>query len=947
MPYWPWRQAFRTLGISAALPDRPTGRTTVFAEVADRLAAATAERPAVIILEDMHIADGPALALLRFVVGVLPELRCLLLVTARDNAVDVTEPAAEALRAMPPYVVRLTLTGLDRDATGQLVEQVLGTRPDTGYADAVYARTGGNPFFVQALARLHAARGTTPAEPPTGVRQVLERRLARLSQQTCDVLATASVLGEDVDLDLLATVDGTAPTEVLAFLGDAVAARLATIDGNRVRFAHSLVREVVYAGLGAVRRSELHLRAGQALTGRCCPTGVHNVTHGLPLIDDCCTPALVEANAGQVAAHYRAAVGHPEAAERSHEFALIAARVALRRSGYEQAVHYYGWADETDPAVRLELGEAQVLAGQLAAGRNTLRGVARDAAAAGEVETVARAVLAMGGGVGGFEVDLDDSEQIRLLARVVPKLPDSGLKAAAVARLALGRTPSDHGDKPQRLAQEAITLAREARDPRAEVAALAAWCDVCAGPDHVGERIAAAERMLEIATGTGDVALVLLARRLLVVALLEQGRFAEADVQIAAFARAVLPLRLPLYSWLVPIWQGMRALMSGALDDVSTCVARATQLADEADSVNGRLMVFALRAARAHFTGTVRDLRGYIETVMAPFAGNPMADGAYAYYLAQMGEGERARGIVRRRVHGGLDSIVKDAEWLEVVALLGEAGRLLGDDEAVTLALDALTPYGALWVIDGIGGACLGSVSLFLGRFAIRLGRPDARRLLQTALGAHRAAGAETLVAETEAALAELGIVQVHRTVETGELRRLGAMWEATWRGTTTLVPDSKGVRDIAVLLTRPRRPVSVLDLAGPGRATGADLGPVLDDRARAAYRERLHELEEDLVEAEADNDPARAEKARTERDFIARELAAALGIGGRVRSAGDPVERSRKAVSMRIGAAVKAIERVDPALGRHLRVSIRTGRQCVYEPEDDVTWHCQTTSGA
>ena len=83
----------------------------------------------------------------------------------------------------------------------------------------------------------------------------------------------------------------------------------------------------------------------------------------------------------------------------------------------------------------------------------------------------------------------------------------------------------------------------------------------------------------------------------------------------------------------------------------------------------------------------------------------------------------------------------------------------------------------------------------------------------------------------------------------------------------------------------------------------------------------------------------ARAEKLRTEQDFLARELAAALGLGGRPRGSGDPVERARKAVSMRIAAAIKAIDRVQAALARHLRSSVRTGRHCVYEPEDDVTW--------
>ena len=73
---------------------------------------------------------------------------------------------------------------------------------------------------------------------------------------------------------------------------------------------------------------------------------------------------------------------------------------------------------------------------------------------------------------------------------------------------------------------------------------------------------------------------------------------------------------------------------------------------------------------------------------------------------------------------------------------------------------------------------------------------------------------------------------------------------------------------------------------------------------------------------------------------MLFRSLAAALGTGGRARVAGDPVERARKAVSMRIAAAIKAIDRVHPPLGRHLRASVRTGRHCVYEPEDDVTWH-------
>ncbi|GAA1119536.1 hypothetical protein GCM10009630_16690 [Kribbella jejuensis] len=911
LPYWPWRQVFRSLGLSIEPGDG--ARTSMFAAVADQLGTATAAQPAVIIVEDIHLADGSTLALLRFVVGLLPELRCLLLVTSRDNAVDVPEPAADAFRALPPSFVRVPLAGLDRAATGELVTQVLGST-DSGYADAVHARTGGNPFFVQELARWHAARGTTSTETPTGVRQVLERRLARLGQHTYDVLAVAAVLGEDVDLRVLAAVADTG--DVLAVLGDAVAARLAAVSEDRLRFAHSLVREVVYDGLGVHRRSELHLRAAELLAG--------------------------QNDAGQVAAHYRSA----GVVEKSREFALVAARAARDQSGYEQAVRFYGWAELDDPVVQVELGAAQVLAGELTAGRDTLRAVARTA---GDPETVARAVLAMGGGVGGFEVDLGDEESTALLGQAVPQLPDGALKAAAVARLALGRLQTDQGDEPRQLADEAVRLASEAGDAAAEVAALAVWCDVFSGPDYVAERVAAARRMLTLAVG--DLGSVLLARRLLVVGLLEQGRFVEADVQIAAYARAVVPLRLPLYGWLVPIWQGMRALMSGRLDEAARCVEEATQLADDPDSPNGRLMVFALRAAHADAAGVIAELRTYVESVMRPFAGNPMADGPSAYYFARTGSAEPARRIARRRVQDGLDAIPRDAEWLESVAFLGEAGRVLGEDAVARIVYDVLTPYTDLWVIDGIGGACLGKVSLFLGRLAAQLGRAEARRLLEDALEAHRAAGAETLVAEAEKALAELDPERSSRAggletaSEVGVLRLVGMAWEVTWRGVTAQVADGKGVRDLAVLLGRPRQDVSVVELSG--QVLGGDLGPVIDGQARAAYRERVRELEEELAEAEDGNDLGRLEKLRVEREFLVRELAGALGLGGRARVAGDPVERSRKAVSMRIGVAVKAIERVHPALGRHLRASIRTGRQCRYEPENDVTWHCQSTPGA
>src|SRR5262249_46271243 len=150
---------------------------------------------------------------------------------------------------------------------------------------------------------------------------------------------------------------------------------------------------------------------------------------------------------------------------------------------------------------------------------------------------------------------------------------------------------------------------------------------------------------------------------------------------------------------------------------------------------------------------------------------------------------------------------------------------------------------------------------------------------------------------------------------------------------------DSKGMRDIAVLLARPGVDVHVADLTGGGAGVDRGTGEVLDRRARDEYRRRLAELDTELAEAESDHDRGRVEKARIEREFLVAELSAAVGLGGRPRVRGDHVERARKAVAGRVRQALDRIESVDGRLGRHLRNSIRTGTACSYEPEHPVDW--------
>ena len=182
---------------------------------------------------------------------------------------------------------------------------------------------------------------------------------------------------------------------------------------------------------------------------------------------------------------------------------------------------------------------------------------------------------------------------------------------------------------------------------------------------------------------------------------------------------------------------------------------------------------------------------------------------------------------------------------------------------------------------------------------------------------------------------------------------REGAFWTLCFAGRVVRLKDSKGLRDISRLLATTGREVAAVDLAGsmsaaPARMPGAavaglrleaDAGPILDMEAREQYRERLRDLEEEIIDGEAANDPERVAQARRERDFLLAELSAAVGLGGQDRHALDPAERARKAVTQRIRGAISHIAAEHAELGDHLRRSIRTGAFCVYDPPQQVAW--------
>ena len=188
-------------------------------------------------------------------------------------------------------------------------------------------------------------------------------------------------------------------------------------------------------------------------------------------------------------------------------------------------------------------------------------------------------------------------------------------------------------------------------------------------------------------------------------------------------------------------------------------------------------------------------------------------------------------------------------------------------------------------------------------------------------------------------------------------LAREGDVWRLDYEGRVLRVRDAKGMRHLALLLANPGIEFHAVDVAtaaeggaapaaenveGLGvRAGTGDAGPALDSQAKAEYRTRLEDLRAEIEEAESFNDPERAAHAREEMEFIAHELSAAVGLGGRDRRAASAAERARVNVTRALRREIRRIADEDAGLGRELETTVRTGTFCAYEPDPrrPVAW--------
>jgi tetratricopeptide (TPR) repeat protein len=259
--------------------------------VAGFLRNASKVQPLLIVLEDLHDADRGTLDLLLHLARNLTDARFMIVGTYRDVEVDRGHPLSGALAELrrSGSFLRVPLRGLTVDEVHRMYNAIRGQEVAWAQAEAVHRQTEGNPLFIQEVVRYIVeegyvvreagrwvlAEGTAPGTGlPEGLRDVIGKRLSRLSERTNQVLSVAAVIGREFRLDVLQRVVGAGHTltedELIGALEEAqeravIEERSAVAGVPIFRFTHAFFRQTLYEEIFAARRIRWHQEVARAL----------------------------------------------------------------------------------------------------------------------------------------------------------------------------------------------------------------------------------------------------------------------------------------------------------------------------------------------------------------------------------------------------------------------------------------------------------------------------------------------------------------------------------------------------------------------------------------------------------------------------------------------------------------------------------------------------------
>ena len=913
--YWPWLQAIRTwlrdadsptvaraLGsggphvarilpelrehvpdLSELAPDESEfARFRLFDATAGFLRAIAAERPIVLILDDLHAADEPSLLLLQFLAADMTSSQLLVIAVYREEEFDRSDPRPGLLAALArlPAARRVAPRALTEPEVARYIEDTVGSPPAPGIARAVHGETEGNPLFVGEVVRLLASEGRLDRVDTgigwsfgitEGVRAVIGRRLARLSQPCHDLLARASVLGVEVPVDVLASLEGRTPDELVELLDEAVAARVMqvpTTPGGRWRFDHALIRDVLYAALPASARIRLHRRTGETLEA------MHREDRDPPL--------------AELAHHFVAGAAGSKAAE----YARLAAVRATELSAHEEAVRLYRLALEApglDEPARCELlvglGEAATRAGDQAAAKAVFLQAAAIAERLDLSESFARAAVGYGGRFVWIRAG-DDDRLVPLLERALAVLgpADGILRARLLARLAGALRDEPHMERRAALSADALAMARRLGDPATLGAALLSRYTSIMGVDGLVEMGSLADEFRQIASRTADRELLADSHLLRVLLAVVRGDGEACRAEVDGIGRLARALRQPSLEWYQAMMRTGFALMEGRLADVEALLpetrhrgdrtqrwdaefsyrvglillrreqGRLEEVADlvrqSADDFPGYRLMSCLRAYESAVNGPVVNARRDLAELSRDGYAYLPRDGGWVFGMLCLAEaalrvGDLARaneiGALLAPTSGQFSTASGDGTWGPVDRVLGLVAAGSGRVDKALALLDRASDQSARM------GARLWETRIAVERAGIladRAGPGDddlARSLVVPALDTSRALGLVAIGAQAVGVLDQLegpgrhdgGAIRTaaaaesatSRALDTGAggasregeaaFRREGDYWAVDF-GRTFRLHDAKGLRYLAVLLAQPGREVHVLDLVGP-----------------------------------------------------------------------------------------------------------------------------------
>jgi class 3 adenylate cyclase len=701
-------------------------RYRLFDAVLSWLTALAAEAPVLLVLDDLHWAAKPTLQLLRHLVRASEPDRLLVVGTYRDTDLSRTHPLAEMLADFrrEPIVTRMAVRGLDVAGVGAYLEAVAGHDLDEralALAEAIHAETEGNPFFVGEVLRHLSETGAIyqrdgrwtsdltieQAGIPEGVREVIGRRLSRLSDQANLVLSRAAVMGLTFDARLLPTVCELSEDDVDLALDEGIRARLVEPSqgsATRFQFAHGLVRATLSDELPSLRRIRLHHRVAEAIEAN--------------------ARGRVDEHLSDLAFHYGESAAGGDLTK-AIDYTARAGERALAQHAEADAVRFFTRslelleeAEDQDDVRRcdllLGLGVAQRDTGDPTY-RTTLLDAARLADELGEPERLARAALANTRGYWS-NAGVTDDDRLRwidaALAAVGPA--DSPVRAQLLALRAVELMWIADSSERYDTARQALEMARRLDDPVVKARVYAPYLAAIFGVKSLPERRQLLPEITAVAAQIQDPGLAFDATWYGVMSAVEGCDRAWLDTCTADCRRISSELGQPRRRWENAVQEAAVALACDRPAVAEELATTALELGTAAGQPDAFLW-YAVQLTVARWQqGRDDELAELIAEQVAAMPAIPAWETTLALACVRV-DPQRARDILDGYGAAGF-RLPDDLTWSVGVAELAMVCAWFRAREHAQPLYDLLVPYAGRTVTQGI--VTMGPIDFHLARLA-------------------------------------------------------------------------------------------------------------------------------------------------------------------------------------------------------------------------------------